>query len=183
MRQWETVSRRVILNHSQYLRVESHDIMLPNGELILDWPWIITPEFVTIIVITAKAEFVLFRQTKYSIDGVGLAPIGGYIEQGELPLQAAKRELYEEVGYTADSWTHLGSYPVDGNRGAGTAHLYLAQDAVHSAAGDTSRVSDDLEEQELVFFKRDEVVNALKNKEFKVLPWVAAVALSLQYIE
>lgn len=179
MKSWETVSRRVILDHSQYLKVESHDVRLPNGELIQDWPWIITPDFVIIILVTVEGKFVLFRQTKYSMDGVGLAPVGGYLEPNELPLAAAKRELFEEVGYTSDSWTHLGSFPVDGNRGAGTAHLYLAFDAIQATVDQTIQRSDDLEEQELVFLSREEVVNALKNKEFKVLPWVAAIALAL----
>lgn len=30
---------------------------------------------------------------------------GGRIEDGESPLEAAKRELAEETGYTSDSWT------------------------------------------------------------------------------
>ena len=181
MRSWETLSRRVILNHSQYLCVESHDIRLPNGDIIQDWPWIITPEFVIIVVVTKQGKFVLFRQPKYSIDGVGLAPVGGYLDPGEAPLAAAVRELKEETGYTSDSWTHLGSYPVDGNRGAGTAHLYLAVDAVKSRDS-TYTLSDDLEEQEIVFLTKKEVISAMLNKEFKVLPWMTAISLSLHYL-
>jgi ADP-ribose pyrophosphatase len=183
MRSWETISKRVILKHSQYLSVESHDIRLPNGEIILDWPWIVTPDFVIIIVVSPEGEFILFRQTKYSIEGDGLAPIGGYLNQDELPLTAAKRELYEEIGYSSPNWTHLGSYPVDGNRGAGTAHLFLALDAVKMMSEDNIPVSDDLEEQEIVILTKEEVNQALLHHEIKVLPWVAALALALHHLK
>jgi hypothetical protein len=39
--------------------------------------------------------------------------------------------------------------------------------------------SDDLEEQELVFLTRKEVLRALIEGEFKVLSWTAALALAM----
>ena len=182
MKSWETISRKLILNFSPFLKVESHEIRLPNGTIIKDWPWVITPDFVTIVLVTTRDEFVLFQQTKYGMDGVGLALIGGYIDQGESPLTAAKRELLEEAGYESPTWSHMGSYTVDGNRGAGTAHLYLAQDGIKADGHSGSVASDDLEEQEMVFLTRDEVARALQEKAFKVLPWAAALALALQYM-
>ncbi|MDF1515764.1 MAG: NUDIX hydrolase [Anaerolineae bacterium] len=182
MHPWETLSRRIILDHSRYLIVESHDILLPDGRRIADWPWIITPDFVTVIVVNANGEFVLFRQTKYAVQGESLAPAGGYLEPGEFPLTAAKRELLEEVGYTSNNWTYLGSYPVDGNRGSGIAHIYLAVDAI-PVCGDTPLpVSDDLEEQEIVLLSLAEVFQALMDQQFKVLPWVAAVSMALCHL-
>jgi ADP-ribose pyrophosphatase len=182
MQPWETISRRTILDVSRFLRVESHEIQLPDGQRIYDWPWIITPDFVNIVAVTPQGKFILLRQTKYSIQGVGLAPIGGYIEPDEVPLSAAKRELLEETGYISDDWTHLGSYVVDGNRGAGTAHIFLAQNAVLPQVVDSCTQSDDLEEQELIVLDRDEVITTMMNHEFKVLPWVTAIALSLHHL-
>jgi ADP-ribose pyrophosphatase len=181
MQPWKTVARRLILDHSEYLQVESHDIRLPNGNIVRDWPWIITPDFVIIIVVTNSEEFVFFRQQKYSMEGVGLAPVGGYIDADEVPLAAAQRELAEEIGYVSDSWVHLGSYPVDGNRGAGHAHLYLALNAVPSGS-DSELDSDDLEDQEQVFLTRDEVKTAVLRHDFKVLPWMTAVTLALHHM-
>ena len=182
MHAWETLSRRVILDHSRFLTVESHTIRMPDGDCLTDWPWIITPDFVTVVAINENGEFILFRQTKYAIEGESLAPAGGYIESGESPLTAAKRELLEEVGYTSDSWTHLGSYPVDGNRGVGSAHIFLALDAVPETGVGGSLESDDLEEQEMLFMPQEEVAAALRNQQFKVLPWTTAIALAMFYL-
>ena len=44
--------------------------------------------------------------------------------------------VLEETGYQAECWQALGDYAVDGNRGAGRAHLYLATGAHQVAEPD-----------------------------------------------
>ncbi|MFQ5578233.1 MAG: NUDIX hydrolase [Anaerolineae bacterium] len=178
MQPWKTLARKTILKHGKYLTVEEHTIELPDGQLLTGWPWIITPDFVNVLAVTQGGQFLCFRQTKYAAEGVTLAPVGGYLEPGEDALAAARRELLEETGYESSDWVHLGSYSVDGNRGAGVAHLFLARRARRVA--DIN--ADDLEEQELLHLTRAEVETALANGQFKVLPWVAVVALALQQL-
>jgi 8-oxo-dGTP pyrophosphatase MutT (NUDIX family) len=178
LQSWKTHSRAEILNHSKFLRIELHTVELPDGRIIVDWPWVITPDYVNIVAVTEEGKFLCFRQTKYAIDGVALAPVGGYLEPGEEPLAAARRELLEETGYEASDWLSLGHYRVDGNRGAGTAHLFLAQGARFTG----KITSDDLEEQELLQLSRAEVETALNTGQFKVLAWTAAFALALRHL-
>ncbi len=178
MTPWKTLSRETILNHSKYLAVENHTVELPNGKVIDDWPWVISPDYVNVVAITVRNEFLFFRQTKYSVDGTTIAPVGGYLEPGEDFLAAAQRELLEETGYEAPDWSHLGDYIVDGNRGAGYAHFYLARNAHYVKEAN----ADDLEEQQLLLLSRAEVEAALAGGEFKVLGWVAVVALALIHL-
>jgi ADP-ribose pyrophosphatase len=176
---WKTLRRETVYHHSKWLTVENHVISLPDGRVIDLWPWIISPDFVNIAVRTDDGRYLCFRQTKYAIEGTGLAPIGGYLEPGEEPLFAAQRELAEETGYEAHGWTLLGGFPVDGNHGAGRAYLYLASDA--RRVKDT--VSDDLEDQEIVLLSETEVRSALVAGEFKVLSWATTMALALLHPE
>ena len=143
--------------------------------MIPDWPWIVTPDYVNVVAITMASKFLCFRQTKYGVAGTSLAPVGGYIDGEESPLQAAQRELREETGHEAGDWIDLGQYRVDGNRGAGTAHFFLAQ----SARAVTEVRADDLEEQVLLHLDRGEVEVALAAGQFKVLAWAAIMALAL----
>jgi ADP-ribose pyrophosphatase len=100
------------------------------------------------------------------------------LEPDEKPLDAAKRELLEEMGCTSSDWVSLGSYILDPNRGIATMHLFLALNAEQV----TQPNSDDLEDQELLSLSRDEIETALNAGEFKILSWSAVVALSLNYL-
>ncbi len=172
---WKLLKREVLLHQPPFLTVERHHLVLPNGREIPNWQWVITPEYVNVAAITVDQRFVLFRQEKYAVEGFSLAPVGGYLEPGEEPLVAAQRELQEESGYVATEWEALGAYAVDGNRGAGIAHLFLARQARFVGKGE----SDDIEAQELVLLSVDEVRRALHAGEFKVLSWATVMALAL----
>ena len=176
MKPWKTISREVILKFNEYLTVEKHKIELPDGRIIDDWPWIITPDYVNIVAVTSERKFICFLQTKYAVEGTTLAVVGGHIEPDELPLHAAKRELLEETGFTSDEWTSLGSFPVDANRGVGKAHFYLATNAYKIK----DPTDDDLEEQELLFLTYDELNLAISKNEFKCLSWIAPLLLALR---
>ncbi len=180
MKSWKTLSRTPVLRRGKFLTLEDHDVELPDGRVIEGWPWLVMPDYVNVMAETEEGEFLCFRQTKYAIgEGTSLAPVGGYIEPGEPPETAARRELMEETGYEAAEWISLGSYAADGNRGGGRAHLFLARGARKTGTPG----SDDLEEQEVCFLSRGGVRLALDSGEFKVLPWAANAALALVHIE
>jgi ADP-ribose diphosphatase len=178
LRPWETLSRKTILTDGKFLTVENHTIKLPDGKIIPDWPWLITPSAAIVLPVTADGKFLCFRQTKYAVEGTTLAPVGGMLEADETPLDAAKRELLEEMGRTASDWIPLGSYVLDPNRGIASMHLFLALNARQVTRPD----SKDLEDQELLLLSKAELENALKMGEFKVLTWSAVVAMGLIYL-
>lgn len=178
MPKWITQNRRTVLDNGRYLKVEHHEVLLPDGTIIPDWPVVITPDYVNMLARDTSDRFVLFRQTKYMAPAMRLAPPGGYVEPGEDPLLAAQRELLEETGYTAPEWINLGTYVVDSNRGCGNAHLFLALDAEPVAAIQ----SDDLEEQHLVLLNRDELEPHLTTA-CPILSATLLFALAFRYLD
>ncbi len=176
MKPWKTKACQTVLDEQPWLVVEHHTVELPDGQLISDWPWIITPDYVNVVAVTEDERFLCFRQVKYGIEGATLGIVGGYINEGEAPLAAAQRELLEETGYESADWLSLGSYLVDPNRGIATGHLFLARQARYVAP----RNADDLEEQELLLLTRAQIETALEGGEIKVLAWAAAVAFALR---
>ena len=179
MEKWKTLSKETILKTNKFLAVEKHKVQLPDGQIIPDWQTVITPDFISVVVLTDENKFLVIRQFKYAVKEISLAPVGGYIEPNEIPLNAAKRELMEETGYTASEWISLGDYVVDSNRGCGTAYLFLAKGANKISEPN----NDDLEEQEILLLSREELESAISNGEFKVVPWLANILLSLRYLD
>lgn len=175
---WETISRRTLLKGNRFLSVEEHTLRLPDGRILDDWTWVITPDYVTIAALDARNRFLCFRQAKYAVSGLSLAPPGGYLEPGETPEAGARRELLEETGCEAEGWTFLGRYAVDANRGAGTAHFFLASGIrrVRAPSGG------DLEAQEPLWLEADAVRAALDRGEFKALAWAAVMEMALRRV-
>ena len=178
MKPWKTQARKTVLDNKPWLTVEQHTVELPDGQLIPDWSWIITPDYINVVAMTENGRFIFFRQVKCEIEGTTLSVIGGYVNEGEKPLAAAQRELLEETGYESPNWLSLGSYLVDPNRGIATGHLFLARQVCYVM----SRDADDLEEQELLLLSRTELEAALERGKIKVLAWIAAVTLALQHL-
>jgi ADP-ribose pyrophosphatase len=178
LRPWETLSKEVILNPNKFLTVENHVIRLPDGQIIPDWSWLIIPSAVIVLAMTQDGKYLCFRQVKYAVEGITLAPVGGMLEPGEEPLSAAKRELLEETGFMASDWVNFGSYILDPNRGIATIHLFFAMNAYK----DREPITDDLEDQLLLFLTRGEIEVAYQAGEFKILSWSTVVAMALNYL-
>ncbi len=176
MQQWKTRDKKLILDERPWLTVERHIVELPSGQVIPNWQWVTTPDYVNVVAVTADGLFICFLQVKYGVEGDTMAVVGGYLNDGEDPLEAAKRELREETGYESADWQELGHYRVDPNRGIAMGHLFLAR----SAQLVTTPIVDDLEEQHLMLLTRAEIETALSAGEFKVMAWTAVVALALR---
>lgn len=66
---------------------------------------------VCVVPVTEDGKVIVERQFRYPIDQVITEiPAGKLDSSTEDRLEAAKRELREETGYTADSWTDIGIY-------------------------------------------------------------------------
>lgn len=62
--------------------------------------------------------FFVFTQSKYALEGrISKAIIGGIIEPGEDPENAARREVEEEMGLQCLKLNFLGRFRTDVNRG------------------------------------------------------------------
>ncbi|MFA6915677.1 MAG: NUDIX hydrolase [Parachlamydiales bacterium] len=83
---------------------------------------------------TTDGLFVITKEYRHPAEKTLLSLAGGYIDKGENPLEAAKRELLEETGYTAENFVILGaSYPYAGISSQKIYYIY-ADNARHVQA-------------------------------------------------
>jgi ADP-ribose pyrophosphatase len=179
MKPWKTLTRALVLDFNRWLKIESHKIELHDGRVIEEWPWVVIPSFVDVLPVLEDGRILCMRQFKYGVGEISLSTMGGMIDEGETPEQAARREMFEEMGCEAGEMVFLGKYASDANRGCGLAHLFLALDARQVTAPD----SGDLEEQELVALTPAELRAAFLAGEFRMLSWAALVGLGLMYLD
>ncbi len=79
-----------------------------------------------IAALTKDDKMVLVKQYRRAADKIILEVPAGRIDESENPLHAAKRELKEETGYTANKIQHLASFYSSVGYSEEKIHLYLA---------------------------------------------------------
>ena len=88
-----------ILRETNFARCDVHSVLSEDGTSVTgDWIFLEEMPAVNVIVQTLEGKYVVFKQRKYAIPGETLSPVGGFINVGESPSTAAKREVLEELG-------------------------------------------------------------------------------------
>jgi ADP-ribose diphosphatase len=172
---WETLGRRELLDASPWVRVAVEEVRLPGGRVVPDFYEVSLPEFALVVAQTVDGLIVAAHQYKHGVRRASLMLPAGLIEDGEEPLACARRELREETGYEAARWRGLGAFVVDGNRGCGRGHVFLAQEARRVA----EPVVDELEPLEVRLVRPRDLVRAVLSGEVAVLGHVAAFMLAM----
>lgn len=114
MKQSDSLTERGVASqeifNGQILHVYKDDILLPNG-MPATREVIRHVGAVAVVPLTDDGKVIIERQFRYPINTVVTEiPAGKLDSKAEDRLEAAKRELREETGLTADEWTSLGDY-------------------------------------------------------------------------
>jgi ADP-ribose pyrophosphatase len=83
---------------------------------------------VSVFALTDKNEICLISQYRRLLEKVTLEAVAGFINEGETPIKAAKRELKEETGLEAENWQEIKVVNTAASVTKGQAHLFLARD-------------------------------------------------------
>lgn len=87
-----------------WLTVREDKIELENGVIIPEYYVLEYPNWVNTLAITKDKKFVMIRQYRHGTQTTNYELCGGCVDEGETPLQAAQRELWEETGYGNGRW-------------------------------------------------------------------------------
>jgi 8-oxo-dGTP pyrophosphatase MutT (NUDIX family) len=88
-----------------------------------------TADFVVIVAVTAPGQLLMVRQFRPAVNAVTLELPAGHIEPGETPEEAARKELLEETGYTADTFQLLACVSPSTARFTNRMWCFFAPDA------------------------------------------------------
>lgn len=98
---WQRRGKRRVLD-TRIFSLDAHALVHPRTGHEHEF-WILdTPDWCNIVPLTADGQVVMVRQQRHGIGDATLEVPGGMVDPGDAsPLEAARRELYEETGYRA----------------------------------------------------------------------------------
>lgn len=99
IKKWKIQDRKRVF-HSKFVSVYSDKVRLSNGKIIPDYTVVKKKEYVMVVATDTKNRLIIEKEYKHGSRQVHLTLPAGLIDEGENPVQAAKRELEEETGYT-----------------------------------------------------------------------------------
>lgn len=168
---WKTKKSEYLID-SKWLKVRKDHVLLPNGVELDDYFVIEKKDVALVVAMNDREEIILKKEYRYPMDEVLTELPGGTIEAVEdSPLEAAKRELLEETGYSSRDWQLLlESYDFP-TKESNKVFVFLAQNVEKTG----EQILDISEEIEYMFVPMEEAVRMCMDNEIKVNGSIAGI--------
>lgn len=124
-KKWKVLDREYLIKRP-WLTARRDKLELPDGRIMDEYYVLEYPDWVNVIAITKEGEFVMERQYRHALGVYSTELPCGVIEKGEEPIEAAKRELLEETGYSGGTWSKLMTLSPNPGSMSNMAHCFLA---------------------------------------------------------
>lgn len=125
--EWKTLKSEYLIRRP-WLTARRDTVELPTGAINDEYYVLEYPDWINVIAVTREGKMVLVRQYRHALGKTCYEIVAGVIENGEPPLEAAKRELMEETGYGNGSWKELMALSPNSSTCTNITHCYLATD-------------------------------------------------------
>jgi 8-oxo-dGTP pyrophosphatase MutT (NUDIX family) len=138
---------------SGFLSIRRDRCRLPDGRLSPDMYFMELRDFAMTVAVTPDGAVLFSREYKHGTGDVAYTLPAGFIEAGEVPAAAARRELREETGHDGEAFEPLGAYFVFPSLSRVRGYFFLARGVERV----TSPEPDEFEEIEVVPVAFDEL--------------------------
>lgn len=151
---WQQVSSRLVYENP-WIRFNEDHVIRPSGVSGI-YGYVAAKPVVAVLALYADDTIRMIGQSRYPVSEYAWEIVGGAVDGEETPLEAARRELVEEGGLQARTWTQLGPavHPAS-SYSSEASTLYLAEDLVEVATRP--------DETELLRLRRIPFADALAN--------------------
>jgi ADP-ribose pyrophosphatase len=152
--------------------------LMSNGHQVPAYYVLEYPDWVNMVAVTEKGEFILVKQYRHAAGEFVLEIPGGVIDAGETPLEAAHRELLEETGYVFEEVIELSTLFPNPATSTNRTYSYLM------LGGKYKQVQhlDPQEELEVILVTPSELLDGLKKNQFGQALHTAALFYALLHL-
>ena len=175
-----TILKRTTVAQSRLFRIESLDIKFSNGEL-RNYERLARGKPGGAVLIVPMLDFetvLLIREYSAGVHRYEVGLPKGKTDEGESFLEAANRELKEEVGYGARNLHHLSSLSLAPSYLEHSTEIVLAQDLYPE-----SLIGDEPEQLEVIPWKLNNISELLATGECTEARSIAALFMTLEYFK
>ncbi|MBI4018572.1 MAG: NUDIX domain-containing protein [Candidatus Aenigmarchaeota archaeon] len=156
--------------------IKEIDLKLKNGKKVT-FSLVEKKDSSLIVPITEDGKLILIKEYFAAIDDCQLSLPKGRVDSGN-PLEAANRELQEEIGYKSGELIRLGTLIVSPGNTRHKTHVYLARKLVKSKLP-----GDEDEEIELLKIPFDNFEKFIDKKQLTEARVIASLYLARRYMK
>lgn len=126
-RKWEILESKYLIKRP-WLTARLDRVKLPDGRINPEYYVLEYPDWVNVIAITRDGKFIMERQFRHAAGLTCFELPCGVMEEGETPIEAAKRELLEETGYGNGTWKKIMTISANPSTTTNMTHCFVATD-------------------------------------------------------
>lgn len=105
---WTLLNSKYLVQ-DKWLTLRADTCQMPQGQIVEPFYVFEYPTWVNVVAITKNEEVVLVKQYRHGVQKTVLELPGGSMDLEDYsPMEAAKRELLEESGYTSNNFIETG---------------------------------------------------------------------------
>lgn len=135
MKNWKILRSKYVLKN-EVLRVRNDECRMADGRIAKNYYVIEKPDYCIIAAFTTASQdktkskkLIMVEQYRHPINRVDIEFPAGFVRKNESPVEAVKRELLEETGYSVKSVKKLGEFYASPGVLTNKAHIFTACDA------------------------------------------------------
>lgn len=170
MNRWKIKSQHTVFSQRLF-KVKKQKILLPNGEE-REYSIVERQPISVVFPISDNLQLYLISQFRYLFDKKILEAVAGHIDDGETPLEAAKRELKEETGITASDWKEILELETSASVIKSNVYIFLAKGLKEGASD-----PEEGEEIELVKMSIENAIKKIIDGEIKTASTIIGIFL------
>lgn len=177
--EWKTLKSNYILK-DKWISLRGDTCRLPSGKVIEPYYVLEYPTWVNVVALTKEKEVILIRQYRHGLQKTIWEIPGGNMDQcDKSPLDAVKRELLEETGYSSDNVIQTCQVSANPANHSNLTYCFLALDCYLANV----QKLDDTEEIDVILKPLDEVIEMLEKQEFYQALNISSLYYALSYLK